>query len=96
VEQWKTPTYSEATHQLYVMVNLALGGRQSTDDTPNPSFLLVDYIRVYAPPIFDRTSQPFLFWDPFPIIGIDPPVRCIEKPVQLQKLVDGLRAAGRL
>ena len=28
----------EATHPLYVMVNLALGGEQSTDDTPNPSY----------------------------------------------------------
>jgi hypothetical protein len=35
---------------LYVMVNLALGGGQSTEDTPNPSYLFVDYIRVYAPP----------------------------------------------
>lgn len=52
VEQWKTPTYPEATHQFYVMVDLALGGRQSTDNTPNPSDLLVDYIRVYAPPNF--------------------------------------------
>jgi len=52
VEQWKTPTYSEATHPLYVMVNLALGGGQSTDDTPNPSRLLIDYIRVYAPSNF--------------------------------------------
>jgi beta-glucanase (GH16 family) len=52
VEQWKTPTYPEATHRLYVMVNLALGGGQSTDNTPNPSYLLVDYIRVYAPPNF--------------------------------------------
>lgn len=52
VEQWKTPTYPAATHRLYVMVNLALGGGQSTDDTPNPSHLLVHYIRVYAPPNF--------------------------------------------
>jgi beta-glucanase (GH16 family) len=52
VEQWKTPTYPEATHLLYVMVDLALGGGQSTDDTPNPSHLHVDYIRVYAPPNF--------------------------------------------
>jgi beta-glucanase (GH16 family) len=49
VEQWKTPTYSAATHQLFVMVNLALGGGQSTANTPNPSHLLIDYIRVYAP-----------------------------------------------
>jgi beta-glucanase (GH16 family) len=50
VEQWKTPTPPEATQPLYVMVDLALGGGQSTDNTPNPSQLLVDYIRVYAPP----------------------------------------------
>jgi glycosyl hydrolase family 16 len=46
VEQWKTPTYPDATHPLYVMVNLAL---QSTP-VPTPSKLLVDYVRVYAPP----------------------------------------------
>jgi beta-glucanase (GH16 family) len=50
VEQWKTPTPPEATQPLYVMVDLALGGGQSTDNTPNPSQLLVNYIRVYAPP----------------------------------------------
>jgi beta-glucanase (GH16 family) len=49
-ERWKTPTYPAATHPLYPMVDLALGGGQSTANTPNPSHLLVDYIRVYAPP----------------------------------------------
>jgi beta-glucanase (GH16 family) len=44
------PSYPEATHPLYPMVDLALGGGQSTDNTPNPSHLRVDYVRVYAPP----------------------------------------------
>jgi beta-glucanase (GH16 family) len=50
VEQWKTPTPPEATEPLYLMVDLALGGGWTIAQTPNPSRLLVDYIRVYAPP----------------------------------------------
>jgi beta-glucanase (GH16 family) len=47
---WETPTPPEATEPLYVMVDLALGGGWPIDQTPNPSFLHVDYIRAYAPP----------------------------------------------
>jgi beta-glucanase (GH16 family) len=50
VELWKTPTPPEAKEPLYVMVDLALGGGWPIDQTPNPSHLYVDYIRVYAPP----------------------------------------------
>jgi beta-glucanase (GH16 family) len=49
VELWKTPTPPEAKEALYVMVDLALGGGWPIDQTPNPSHLSVDYIRVYAP-----------------------------------------------
>ncbi len=49
-EQWKTPTPPEAKEPLYVMVDLAVGGGWPIDQTPNPSFLYVDYIHVYAPP----------------------------------------------
>ncbi len=34
---------------LYVMVDLALGGGWPIDHPPNPSFLYVDYIRVWTP-----------------------------------------------
>ena len=50
VEQWKTPTPTEAKEPLYAMVDLALGGGWPIDRTPNPSHLYVNYIRVYAPP----------------------------------------------
>jgi len=50
VEQWKTPTPEEAKESLYVMVDLALGGGWPIDQTPDPSHLYVEYIRVYAPP----------------------------------------------
>jgi beta-glucanase (GH16 family) len=49
IEQWKTPTPPEAKEPLYVMVDLALGGGWPIDQTPDPSHLYVDYIRVYAP-----------------------------------------------
>lgn len=50
VEQWKTPTPPEAKEPLYVMVDLALGGGWPIDKTPDPSYLYVQYVRVYAPP----------------------------------------------
>jgi beta-glucanase (GH16 family) len=46
---WKTPTPPEALEPLYLMVNLALGGGWPIDKTPDPSFLSVEHIRVYAP-----------------------------------------------
>ncbi len=46
---WQTPTPKEALEPLYVMVDLALGGGWPIDQTPDPSRLLVDYVRVYAP-----------------------------------------------
>jgi beta-glucanase (GH16 family) len=45
---WQTSTPPEALEPLYVMVDLALGGGWPVSQTPNPSYLLVDYIRVYA------------------------------------------------
>ena len=49
---WSTPTPPEALEPLYVMVNLALGGGGGfpITQTPNPSRLIVDYVRAYAPP----------------------------------------------
>jgi beta-glucanase (GH16 family) len=49
-EVWNTPAYREAKLPLYVIIDLALGGGWPSDKTPNPSKLLVDYVRVYAPP----------------------------------------------
>ena len=57
VEQWKTPTPAEAREPLYVMVDLALGGGWPIDQTPNPSHLYVEYIRVYAPPAGSAASD---------------------------------------
>jgi beta-glucanase (GH16 family) len=62
VEQWKTPTPAEAKEPLYVMVDLALGGGWPIDQTPNPSHMYVDYIRVYGPPAggtFSGAGQQF-------------------------------------
>ncbi|WP_236621623.1 glycoside hydrolase family 16 protein [Asticcacaulis benevestitus] len=47
VETWRTETPPEHKHPLMVLVDLALGSGWSTDNTPNPSDLLVDYVRVY-------------------------------------------------
>ena len=48
VELWRQPTPEESKTPMYVLVNLALGPGWPLDKTPNPSFMLVDYIRVYA------------------------------------------------
>ena len=48
VELWRQPTPPEAKVPMYVLVNLALGGGWPIDKTPNPSRMLVDYVRVYA------------------------------------------------
>ncbi|MGH8048844.1 MAG: glycoside hydrolase family 16 protein [Chthoniobacterales bacterium] len=48
VEVWRQPTPPEAKTPLYVLVNLALGGGWPIDRTPNPSVMLVDYVRVFA------------------------------------------------
>ncbi|MDR3618595.1 MAG: glycoside hydrolase family 16 protein [Paludisphaera borealis] len=44
----KDKTPKEAKVPLYLMVDLALGGGWPIDRTPNPSYLLVDHVRVYA------------------------------------------------
>lgn len=47
VELWRQATPNESKTPMYVLVNLALGPGWPIDKTPNPSFMLVDYIRVY-------------------------------------------------
>jgi hypothetical protein len=49
VEVFRQPTPPELeTHSLYMMVNLALGGGWPIDKTPNPSDMLVKWVRAYA------------------------------------------------
>jgi hypothetical protein len=59
VEVWRAPTYAEARHELYVLVNLALGGgtyNNAAGDgydwslTTDPTDLKVRYIAVWASP----------------------------------------------
>ncbi|MFN3806016.1 glycoside hydrolase family 16 protein [Asticcacaulis sp.] len=46
-ETWRTPTPATHKHPLVVLCNLALGSGWPIDETINPSFFTVDYIRVY-------------------------------------------------
>ena len=49
VEIWKTKAPPLEYHQpMMVLVNLAMGSGYPTTSTPNPSFMYVDYIRVYS------------------------------------------------
>lgn len=48
VELWRQPTPNEGRTPMYVLVNLALGPGWPLDKTPNPSKMLVDYVRVYS------------------------------------------------
>lgn len=48
-EIWKVPRPKEFGMNFYPLVNLALGSGWPIDETPNPSYLWVDYIRAYAP-----------------------------------------------
>lgn len=44
---WSFDTPREFWMPFYPLVNLALGAGWPTDETPNPSFLYVDYVHVY-------------------------------------------------
>ncbi|TCD03560.1 glycoside hydrolase family 16 protein [Pedobacter psychroterrae] len=46
-ELWRKPTPAEANEPMYVLIDLALGSGWPIDKTPNPSMMLVDYVRVY-------------------------------------------------
>ena len=46
---WRTPTPPEHRHGFDVLVDLGLGGGWPIAGAPNPAFMLVDYVRVYAP-----------------------------------------------
>jgi len=47
-EYWRIETRDEYKQRLFPLVNLALGSGYSIENTPNPSFMYVDYVRVYA------------------------------------------------
>jgi len=47
-EIWKAKTPQEAKQPLYLLVNLALGGGWSIEKTPDPSVMIVDYVRAWA------------------------------------------------
>lgn len=48
VELWRQPTPQESKTPMYVLIDLALGPGWPIDKTPNPSKMLIDYVRVYA------------------------------------------------
>ena len=48
-EVWRQATPVELDTPLYPLVNLALGSGYPIDETPDPSRLEVDYVRVYKP-----------------------------------------------
>lgn len=47
-EVWRTETPPALDRPLLVLVNLALGSGWPIAETPNPSYMFVDYIRVYS------------------------------------------------
>lgn len=49
VEVWSAPRPEELDTAMFPLVNLALGSGYSIKQTPSPSVLEVDYVRLYAP-----------------------------------------------
>ncbi|WP_420336853.1 glycoside hydrolase family 16 protein [Roseibium sp.] len=48
-EIWKVPRPKEFSMNFYPLVNLALGSGWPIDETPNPSYLWIDYVKAYSP-----------------------------------------------
>ena len=48
VAVWQTPTPPEHNKPLMVLLDLALGSGWPIDQTPSPSFMYVEYVRVWA------------------------------------------------
>jgi len=48
VEIGRTPTPPEHRRPMFILLNLALGGGWPIDQTPSPSYMFVDYVRVYT------------------------------------------------
>ncbi len=62
VETWRVPTPPEHRHPLMLLVDLGLGSGWPIDQTPNPSFMYVEYIRAYAPkPGLSASPRPSIF-----------------------------------
>lgn len=52
-EVWRTPTPPQHHQPMFVLVDLALGAGWPIENAPSPSFMYVDYVRVWkqrAPP----------------------------------------------
>jgi beta-glucanase (GH16 family) len=47
LEVWRVTTPAEFQRPLYVLVDLGLGGGWPIENAPNPSYMYVDYIRVW-------------------------------------------------
>ena len=48
IEYWRSRTPIEHNRPLLILLNLALGSGWSIEATPSPSYMYVDYVRVYA------------------------------------------------
>jgi beta-glucanase (GH16 family) len=46
-EVGRTSTPPEHQHAMFILLNLAMGAGWPIDETPNPSFMFVDYVRAY-------------------------------------------------
>lgn len=46
-EIWRVKTPTEHKHKLMILVNLAMGAGWPITDTPNPSYMYVDYVRAF-------------------------------------------------
>jgi len=53
IELWRTKTPEELKVPLYAMVNLAMGSGWPIDKAPSPSYMYVDYVKVY-----EKVSKP--------------------------------------
>lgn len=47
-EVGRIPTPPEHRQPMYLLVNLGMGGGWPIDEAPSPSFMIVDYVRVWA------------------------------------------------
>lgn len=48
VQVWQTPTPPQHRQPMYVLLNLAMGSGWPVNETPSPSDLLVDYVKVWG------------------------------------------------
>lgn len=54
-EVWRTPTPPLHRQERFILLNLALDPHQSIENTPSPSTMLVDYVKVWARPNEPKT-----------------------------------------